>query len=162
MNYFGAPERPKQIGGSQQGPSGPTKRGPCLAQPRQVRSLKMMKYHFFRRLRPCSGTTRHTSAKTKVRGFGAQCEMSLLEWGGESPPRDENFLRGGRGGLGRSVLCPRACVRACLQQGVPLKNRLFPEIRCSFSSCGGAKCPVQPDKVVTEKMQYQIFPRTPL
>ena len=139
------------------GPVGPTKQGPCLAQPRQVRSLKMMKYHFF----PAPANTQrddssheHPPPKTS----STRNEASLLEWGGESPPRDENFLRGGRGGLGRSVLCPRVCV----QQGVPLKNRLFPEFRCSFSSCGGAKCPVQPDKVVTEKMQYQIFPRTPL
>ena len=147
----------KQIQGSHRGPPGPTKQGPCLAQPRQVRSLKMMKYHFFRRLRPCSGTTRHTSAKTKMRGFGAQCEMSLLEWGGESPPRVENFLRGGGGRLGRSVLCPRACV----QQGVPLKIRLFPKMRCSFLPYSGVKCNVLPANAVNEKISCQIFPRTP-
>ena len=36
------------------GPVGPTKQGPFLTQPRQMRRLKMMKYHFFRRLRPHS------------------------------------------------------------------------------------------------------------
>ena len=35
------------------GPVGPTKQGPCLAQPRQMRRLKMMKYHFF----PAPATT---------------------------------------------------------------------------------------------------------
>ena len=58
-----------------------------------------------------------------MRGRGAPCEMSLLEWGGESPPRVENFLRGGGGRLGRSVLCPRVCVRA---GGTP-ENPTFPE-----------------------------------
>ena len=59
-----------------------------------------------------------------MRGFGAQCETSLLEWGGESPPRDENFLRGGGGRLGHSVLCPRVCV--CATGGTP-KNPTFSE-----------------------------------
>ena len=83
----------------------------------------MMKYHFF--LAPATMQRDDSSHKRKkMRGRGAPCEMSLLEWGGESPPRDENFLRGGGGRLGHSVLCPRACVRAT--GGTP-KNPTFPE-----------------------------------
>ena len=164
MIHSGFPEIrriPKQFWGSQQGPPGPTKQGPCLAQPRQVRSLKMMKYHFFRRLRPCSGTTRHTGAKTQTKYAVSVHNVRCLCWSGEARARHVMRISCVGAGAGWAVLSS-VRVRACVQQGVPLKIRLFPKIPCSYSPCSGVKCCVLPNKHVNEKISYQIFPRTPL
>ena len=88
------------------GPVGPTRQGPCLAQPRQMRRLKMMKYHFFRRLRPHSraGCCTCKKAGSKRTPFATQ-NQSSLEWGGESPPTGCKFPAWGGGQPGRTLLC---------------------------------------------------------
>ena len=105
------------------GPVGPTKQGPCLAQPRQMRRLKMMKYHFFRRLRPrCHFFFHFVRRRRKVQlklAWFAKGRISSLEWGGESPPTGSEFPAWGGGQSGRSVLCMYVC------NGAPPKKSRF-------------------------------------
>ena len=117
---------------------------------------------FFRRLRSSSETMGHTSAKKWKRALSAH-RVSLYCWSGEARARHGIRISCVGAGAGWAVLSSvRVCVCVCVQQGVPLKIRLFPEIRCSFLPRRGVKCHVLPDKVVNENIWYQLFSRTPL
>ena len=111
------------------GPVGPTKQAPCLTQPRQMRRLKMMKYHFFRRLRPHSRASCCTCTKKKrARNAHHSPNRIRVHWSGEARarPRDANFLRGAGGSLAELFsVCVCLCNGARPKKSRILENRVF-------------------------------------
>ena len=109
----------------------------------------------------CDHPARRFVAQAQKKCARSAHRVRLHCWSGEARARHGIRISCVGAGAGWAVLSSvRVCV--CVQQGVPLKIRLFPKIRCSFLPCSGVKCHVPLDKVGNENIPYQIFSRTPL
>ena len=118
----------------------------------------MMKYHFFRRLRPHSRAGCCTCKKKKKRARNAHHSPNRIRvhWSGEARarPRDANFLRGAGGNLAELF-------SVCVCNGAPPKNHDFWKIAYSFSSFRQLERYKTANKHVCEKVPCSSFSNTP-